>query len=150
MHCDKPGCIGNVEHGLCQLCGESSPPIPPLDDFGRQEVMTSVRSILQPREVAPSKEDLQRASADLRRVVPYNYEAWRLHADLLLNAICQLEKRQIEPDDSVRLFITPLREDQLRNAAERALRQCAHFADGTEKRIALIDEANRVRRTTWF
>lgn len=73
-----------------------------------------------------------------------------MHADLLLQAIAALGTRQLEPDETCTLFVTPLREEQLRDAAELALRQCAHFADSSEKRIALIDEANSVRRTTWF
>ena len=100
--------------------------------------------------MAPTAAELQSASSQLRQVVPYNYDAWRLHADLLLTALRQLQTRAIEPDDTVKLFVTPLREDQLRNAAERALRQCAHFADSAEKRIAAVDEANRIRRLTWF
>jgi Protein kinase G tetratricopeptide repeat len=121
------------------------------NDGSREEVIESIQNLLHPNAaVTPTKSDLQRASQQLKMVVPYNYEAWRTHADILLNAIRQLETRQLEPDDSCTLFITPLREEQLRNTAENALRQCAHFADSEEKRIALVDEANKVRNQTWF
>ncbi len=150
MQCDQPGCKGDIADGTCQSCGISIAQSSASTATGRDQVITAVRSVLNASAVAPSKEALQQASAELKRVVPYNYEAWRLHADLLLNAINQLKTRQIEPDETITIFITPLREDQLRNAAEQALRQCAHFADSAEKRIALIDEANSVRQTTWF
>jgi hypothetical protein len=54
------------------------------------------------------------------------------------------------PDPEVALLSVALREDDLRDAAESALRQCARYADSEEKLIATIDEANRVRRITWF
>ncbi len=96
------------------------------------------------------KDELLRVSETLTTVVPDKYEAWRAQADLWLAAIHQLEKRQLTPDDSVELMGVPLRENELRDAAEEALRQCAHFAETVEQRIALIDEANKVRRMTWF
>jgi hypothetical protein len=120
------------------------------DTDDRNELLKSVRILLGATDIAPTKDDLQRASAQLRLVVPYNYDVWRLHADLLLNAIHQLETRRLEPDESCTLFLTPLNEAELRNAAEQALRQCAHFADSAEKRTALVDEANKVRNETWF
>jgi hypothetical protein len=116
----------------------------------RRATMQWLTNLLEAKEIPPSKEELLAAAEKLKTVVPYNYEAWRLHADLLLNAIHQLETRQLQPDDSVLLLATPLREDQMRHAAEVALRQCAHFADSAEKRIAHVDEANRIRLTTWF
>lgn len=116
----------------------------------RQAVINSVRSLLQPKEIAASREDLSQASKQLRTVTPYNYDAWRLHADLLLNALRRLETREMQPDASFTLLAIPLRENDLRDAAEAALRQCAIFADNNETAFALIDEANCVRRKTWF
>jgi hypothetical protein len=119
-------------------------------ETGRHAVMRSVRTLLHGQESLPTREDLEQASQQLRQVAPYNYEAWRLHADVLLNALRQLETRQIQPDENFRLLAVALREDDIREAAEAALRQCANYADSTEKRIALVDEANHVRKLTWF
>lgn len=83
-------------------------------------------------------------------MVPYNFEAWRLQADLLLNALHQLETRNLLPDPAFTLMAVPLRANDLRDAAEAALRQCARYADSEEKMIAIVDEANQVRRLTWF
>jgi hypothetical protein len=110
----------------------------------------SLKKLLEPRKMVPSKEELEKAAAKLKTVTPYNYDAWRLHADLLLNALHQLETRQLQPDASFMLFTIPLRENDLRDAAESALRQCARFADSSEKRTELVDEANRIRQVTWF
>lgn len=114
------------------------------------QIVQSLRSLLQVREVSPTREELAEAAQQLMKVVPYNYDAWRLHADLLINALKQLETRQIQPDANFELLTIPLREDDLRKASEAALRQCAHYAPSNETKIALVDEANRIRTTTWF
>jgi hypothetical protein len=116
----------------------------------RQDVISSVQNILKPKGEFLSRAELLQASKQLRKVMPYNFEAWRLHADILLNALRQLETRQIMPDESFRILAIPLRENDIRDAAEAALRQCAHFAHSEERRIQLVDEANSVRRLTWF
>jgi len=120
------------------------------DYESRQDVISSVQSILRPKGEFLSRAELLQASKQLRKVMPYNFEAWRLHADILLNALRQLETRQLMPDESFQILATPLREDDIRDAAEAALRECAHFAPNEARRIALIDEANSVRRLTWF
>lgn len=96
------------------------------------------------------KDELLKAASVLETVRPDKFEAWRAQADLWLAAIRQLEKRQLRPDDSVSLLGIPLNENQLRDAAEKALRHCAHLATSIEERIALVDEANSVRKMTWF
>lgn len=152
VKCREEGCEGAVEQGICTVCAAPFNVRDLADDFDeteRQAIVESVRQLLEPRDVSPSKEGLATASQKLKKVFPYNYEAWRLQADLLLTAITQLETRQLQPDASFTLFTIPFREDDLRDAAEAALRECAHFAESNEKRIALIDEANRIRRLTW-
>lgn len=116
----------------------------------KKAINDSVRAILKPESEECSKDDLVRASESLQELVPDDYHGWRLRADLLPAALKQIETRQIEPDESVQLVGTPLRESALRDAAEQALRNCAHFAEGKVQRIAAIDDANRVRRMTWF
>ncbi|MDR3616864.1 MAG: tetratricopeptide repeat protein [Candidatus Obscuribacterales bacterium] len=152
VNCHKPGCAGNVEHGICSVCGQPahlhSNDVEDLNT--RDEVLTSLRELLTGREARPTREELKEAADRLSLVAPYNFQSWRLHADLLLNALNQLLTRQLEADTSFKILTIPLREEDLRNAAEAALRQCAHFADSAEKRIALVDEANSVRRKTWF
>jgi hypothetical protein len=151
MKCKKPGCDGDIENGLCRVCGATGSDEKSMEDNqARQAVIASVRKLLEPREVSPSKEDLARAAESLKTVVPYNYEAWRLHADLLLNALVQITNRTLQPDPAFTLLAIPLRENDLRDAAEDALRKCARFADSEEKRISLVDEANRARRMTWL
>ncbi len=115
-----------------------------------QDVISSVQSILKPKGEFLSRAELLEASKQLKKVMPYNFEAWRLHADILLNALRQLETRQLLPDDSFQILAIPLRENDIRDAAESALRQCAHFAPNEHQRIRLVDEANSVRRITLF
>ena len=120
------------------------------EDDQQQILINSVRSLLQPKEISVNREDLLQASKQLGTVTPYNYDAWRLHADLLLTALHQLKTEKISPDPTLKILAIPLREEDLRDASEAALRQCALFAESDEKAIALIDEANSVRKKTWF
>jgi hypothetical protein len=151
MKCTKPECNGTIENGLCQICGSK-----PKDndtakhEATKEETIAAVRKVLQFKEISPTKEDLLKAADTLKTVVPYNFDAWRVHADLLLNALNQLRNRTLKPDPSFSILAIPLRENDLRDAAENALRQCAHFANIEENKIALVDEANKVRRLTWF
>ena len=152
VNCNKPGCYGNIEFGICSVCGQPAhAQFNTLENLSsRDEVLTSLRQLLTLRETLPTKEELKEAADRLSLVAPYNFHAWRLHADLLLNALNQLLTRQLEADTDFKILTIPLREDDLRDAAEAALRQCAHFADSAEKRILIVDEANSVRRETWF
>jgi hypothetical protein len=114
-----------------------------------KEAMDSVKAVLQAKELAPSREALSQAARELKTVSPYNYDAWRLHADLLLNALRQVLTRQMQPDPTFTILAIPLTENDLRDAAEDALRQCARFAASNEEAIKLVDEANNIRRLTW-
>lgn len=116
----------------------------------RRKCVDTVRELLRPTGAVPTREDLHATAEHLKSLVPYNYEAWRLHADLLLKALRLLETREMQPDSSFKILAVAFREDDLRDAAESALRQCAHYADNDELAASLVDEANRVRKITWF
>lgn len=160
MQCTEPQCSGEVKEGRCQACGTAVPAVSVSTAGGEratarsaarlQEVTASIQAMSEASEVERSKEDLVRAADMLKTIVLDNYEAWRAQADLWTAAIRQLETRELSADDSVTLMGVPLREADLRDAAEEALRQCAHFAPTIERRIELVDEANSVRRTSWF
>jgi hypothetical protein len=111
---------------------------------------TEETPVVDAGERSQRTKELVQTSDRLKSVAPNSYQAWRSQADLLLQAIKQLERREIDPDESVILIGVRLVENDLRDAAEQALRHCAHFATTFDERIALIDEANSVRRTTWF
>ena len=115
-----------------------------------QVITDQVRALLGTEAPEASNDDLFAAAKSLEAVVLDNYQAWRAQADVLLAALRKLETRQIEPDETIKVLGVVLRENDLRDAAEAALRNCAHFAESVEQHIGLIDEANRVRRTTWF
>ena len=153
MQCTASDCKGTVADGKCQICGLAYPSggrVSQSTSANQQAITASVRALLEPADAEPTVDNLVRAAQSLEQVVADDYQAWRTQADILVSAIKNLEKRQIEPDESVKLIGVPLRESALRDAAEQALRNCAHFAETTDNRIDLIDEANRVRRTTWF
>jgi hypothetical protein len=152
IQCTTTGCQGDIKDGACLVCGTKmvAEKKDQISTAKQQAIGDSVRAILQKETVPCTKDDLLSASESLDEMVPDDYQAWRLQADLLLAALKQLETRQIAPDESMKLLGVPLRESALRDAAEEALRNCAHFASTVEERVSLIDEANRVRNTTWF
>ncbi len=177
MLCSNDDCKGDIIDGKCSNCGlahierrkgktKSKTAVPKdnakasrsgdaarlseADANFRDEMLNKVRAILTPKEMAPSKEELLKAGQCLNAIQPYNFDAWRLHADLLLAALEQLQTREVQPDSSFTILTIPLREDDLRDAAEKILRHCARFADSDEKAVSLVDEANRVRRITWL
>jgi hypothetical protein len=153
MKCKKPNCNGDVVNGTCQICGSSAggdqterTAEPKISEVTAASEQAAKETMLRDQ----NKEDLERRAIALEKTVPDDFHSWRSQADLLLSAIRQLEIRQILPDESVKLIGVPLRESALRDAAENALRNCAHFAQTFDERVTLIDEANRIRATTWF
>jgi hypothetical protein len=155
IQCQQKDCKGQVIDGRCQVCGTvaaGDTHDKQIAVANQQLVTKSMRVLLQTKEQSKelSKEDLLAASSSIEDIVADDYSAWRAQTDLLLAAIRQLETRQIEPDESVNILGIPLRESALRDTAEEGLRNCAHFANTAEERTALIDEANRIRNTTWF
>ena len=153
MHTNEPGCDDDVlskDKGSTESDNATAGTPQQSVTADQKAAVDSVRALTDSDTVEPTKEDLLRTSAKLEAVVPDGYQAWRLQADFLLAAIRQLETRQVEPDGSVKVIGVPLLENDLRAAAETALRNCAHFAQTVEQHVALIDEANRVRTMTWF
>src|SRR5262249_28692801 len=113
MRCDEPDCNGQIIEGRCDKCGSENLS---GDKEKRKRgnraltITSSVRALLQEKQIDASKDDLLNASRTLEEVVPDNFQAWRTQADLLVSAVRQLEIRQIEPDESVQLIGVPLRE----------------------------------------
>ncbi len=142
-----------MKDGVCALCGtpivgDEAAEIQASSGM-RQAVTNSMRLILD-GETPTSKDELLRASEKFESMVPDDFASWRLQADLFSSAVKQLQTRQIEADETVTLMGVPMTEVNLRHACEKALRNCAHFAHAFEDRVALIDEANKVRQPTWF
>lgn len=160
MRCTDTNCKGELDEIACPECGKKWPlpsgavPSPPVTErrrgsgFNLMKISQKLRTIDD--SPASVKQELMNLSLSLERIVPDKYDAWRAQADLWLTALHELETRQLTADASVLLMGVPLLEGPLRDAAEGALRHCAHFALTRDERIALIDEANQVRNTTWF
>lgn len=155
MQCEKEGCNGEIQDGVCQSCGalihdrRKSNNAQAVNRLQKVSARLKSFDVIAEQEGA-GKDELLKASETLAAVVPNSYEAWKAQADLWLAAIKQLESRHTTPDAELKLMGIPLIENNLRDAAESALRQCAHFAPSVEERISLIDEANKVRKMTWF
>ena len=92
----------------------------------------------------------QEAEAETESSPVTGYLPWRSRANQLVTAIKKLERRELEVDLESNILGIPIAEKPLRQAAEQALRHCAHFAPTYDERISLVDEANAIRQKTWF
>jgi serine/threonine-protein kinase PknG len=71
----------------------------------------------------------------------------RLRTDVLQSALDIVQKQG--PQESVKIAGVPAADRQLRDALERAYRDLAALTPAGEERVALVDQANTVRRWTW-
>lgn len=104
----------------------------------------------EPEPSALLIESLLKTAEKIESEVLDDFTDWKKKSDLFLLAIKQLETRQIENTESANLLGVPIIEPKLRDAAEAALRNCAHFAESFEERVKFVDEANKIRNVTWF
>jgi hypothetical protein len=151
MQCKREGCEGTIKDGLCPVCGAAAVESSDLQaSSGMRQAVTASMKLILDGDTPASKADLMAVSEKFESMVPDDYSSWRMQADLFLSALKQLVNRQMESDETATLVGVPLTEVNLRHACEKALRNCAHFAPSFEDRVALIDEANKVRQVTWF
>jgi serine/threonine-protein kinase PknG len=98
----------------------------------------------------PALEELTVAGSALEALPLDGEQRERLTADLL-GAALRITLAGPPPldDGGVRLLGVPLVERELRIALERSYRDLARHAANRAERIALVDDANRVRPRTW-
>jgi serine/threonine-protein kinase PknG len=99
----------------------------------------------------PALEELTAAGSALEALALDGEQRERLTADLL-DAALRITVAGPPPvdDDGVRLLGVPLVERELRVALEHSYRELARHAANRAERIALVDDANRVRPRTWI
>ncbi len=112
--------------------------------------LTLARALLQPLPDPPGRDELARASEVIKALNIEGMARHRLAADLLISAVDRLTAKAIQPDASTRILDLPLEIKELRAGAEAQLRICARIARSADERLALVDEANRVRPRTLF
>lgn len=115
--------------------------------FDRAKVETA-RLMMDSEKQIPTLQDLKTAEIALTNLKLEGLERYNLNKQLLETALAMLLERKIQPS-SDRLLGQPFEEVKLRGELEKVLRQMAHLSDKDEK-IALVDEANRVRPKTLF
>jgi serine/threonine-protein kinase PknG len=135
---DKPGAVAAYDR------------VPRTSISYTHAVVGAVQTLLHPEPAEPNMQDFLHAAEALQSIAADNYLALKLQADLLLSALRQLEAGTLPKDGSLTLMSVPLVENDLRDRLETTLRQCARFADTESEREKLVDDANRVRRFTWF
>jgi serine/threonine-protein kinase PknG len=99
----------------------------------------------------PALDELVAAASALEALPLDGEQRERLSADLL-DAALRVTLAGPPPidDGGVRLLGVPLVERDLRIALERSYRELARHAANRAERIALVDDANRVRPRTWI
>ncbi len=98
---------------------------------------------------APTVADLCAAADGIDALTLDGEQRARLTADLLRAALALVASGRAAEEPAVTLGGHPLVESELRLGLERAYRFLAAVAASSHERIRLVDEANRVRPTTW-
>ncbi len=97
----------------------------------------------------PTVEELRNAAKTLEQLTLDQKDQHQLQKQILSTTLQLVQARDIRPDPNLKILGQSVEEVSLREGLERVLRSLAHLSEGSEK-IALIDEANRVRPKTWM
>lgn len=97
----------------------------------------------------PGAQDLKQAADAIQTLTIAGMDRYRLTRQFLETALELLTTRTLAASHDIQLLGQPLQEVHLRQELEKVLRSMAHLTTGLEK-IALVDEANRVRPRTLF
>ena len=109
-----------------------------------------IRCLSRDGEGEPGLQELLAAGSALEVLPVEGEQRERLTADLLESALrMTLSGRDLD-DGRTRLLGLPLVERDVRLALEHSYRELARHAPRRAERIALVDDANRVRPRTWI
>jgi serine/threonine-protein kinase PknG len=106
-------------------------------------------AINMPKHPQPSLTELQSANQTVEALTLEGIEKHRLDRQVLETALILLTSKAITAQNNLTILGQPLEEVKLRQGLEKVLRSIAYLSTGDEK-IALVDEANRVRPKTLF
>jgi serine/threonine-protein kinase PknG len=106
-------------------------------------------AINSPKHPQPTIDELKSATATVEALTLEGIEKHRLDRQVLETALNLLTSKAITAQKNLTILGQPLEEVKLRQGLEKVLRSIAHLSTGKEK-IALVDEANRIRPKTLF
>jgi serine/threonine-protein kinase PknG len=129
-----------AQSALAKISQDSS-----LFDRAKVEI---ARVMMDSQSHVPTIQELQNAATALSNLKLEGLERHNLNKQLLETALTLLMDKKL-PSTADQLLGQPFQEVQLRSQLEQVLRQMAHLSEGPEK-IALVDQANRVRPKTLF
>jgi len=109
-----------------------------------------IRCLSRDGEGEPGLQDLLAAGSALEDLPVEGEQRERLTADLLESALRMTLSGRSPDDGGTRLLGLPLVERDVRLALEHSYRELARHAASRAERIALVDDANRVRPRTWL
>jgi serine/threonine-protein kinase PknG len=109
-----------------------------------------IRCLSRDGEGDPALQELLAAGSALEALPVEGEQRERLAADLLESALRMTLSGRASDDGRMRLLGLPLVERDVRLALERSYRELARHAPSRAQRIALVDDANRVRPRTWI
>ena len=95
-------------------------------------------------------DELVEAGSALEALPLEVHQRERLAADLLDTALRMTVAGKAVDDGQARVLGLPFAERELRLALERSYRELARYAATRDERIALVEDANRVRPRTWI
>jgi serine/threonine-protein kinase PknG len=141
--------------GLARVLGRQGDPDSAVDaldgvpESSSQHQLAQVAAIRTRLTSAPAKPNLLEASARLQRL-KLGIERRALLSIELLTAALDWVRGDKTGDRSGAVLGQPLEERRLRLGVEQAYRDLAKVSTETDRRIALVKQANRIRPRTWF
>ena len=123
--------------------------VPQTSNLHTRSRVEIARTLINGDRSAPGTQELQAASAAIEALTLEGNDLYHLTKQILETALNLLTSRQLQAAADFMILGQPLQEVHLRKGLEKALRNIAHLATGSEK-IRLVDEANRVRPRTIF
>jgi serine/threonine-protein kinase PknG len=109
-----------------------------------------IRCLSRDGEGEPGLQELLAAGSALDALALEGEQRERLTADLLESALRMTLSGRSSGNGEVRLLGVPFAERDVRLALEHSYRELARHAPSRAERIALVDDANRVRPRTWI
>lgn len=122
--------------------------VPSSSSAYEQTQLTIAQTLINATPRPPSEKELQEASAAIESLKIEGIARHRISAQLFMQAIKQVTSQVIKSNSPGQILGCSFQEKALREGAEKELRACARYAQSNEAKIALIDEANRIRPLT--
>jgi serine/threonine-protein kinase PknG len=123
--------------------------IPQTSNLYGQAQKTTAQTLIRPMPGSfPGAQELVKAGSTIEALMLEGIEKFKLLRDVFVSALSQIDRGHVKPDPSVTVLGHQLDDTNIRLGLEHAYRNLARLSPDRDKRIELVDLANRVRPRT--